>query len=92
MKRIVISMCFVLFLASGSVCSAQSRGVAFECVSPVDVVKGAGCYLFDASERVLRGVGDIVTAPFKAKLCIPERKRYMYIPPKWTPGSLKPYP
>ena len=94
MKRIVIAVCFVLFLASGSVCSAQSnsKGIVFECVSPVAVVKGAGCYLLDTGDRVLRGVGDIVTAPFKAKLCIPHRRRYIYRPPVWTPPTLKPFP
>ena len=95
MKRIVIAVCFVLFLASGSICNAQSnsrKGIVFECVSPIAVVKGAGCYLLDTGDRVLRGVGDIVTAPFKAKLCIPHSRRYIYRPPVWTPPTLKPFP
>lgn len=93
MRNIVI--CFVLVFFGATTCGAQSNAepaIMFECVSPVEVIKGAGCYLFDTGERVVRGVGDIVTAPFKAKLCIPDRKRYIYTPPKWTPGSLKLYP
>lgn len=93
MRNIVI--CFVLVFSGMNTCSAQSDAepaIMFECVSPVEIIKGAGCYLFDTGERVVRGVGDIVTAPFKAKLCIPNCKRYIYTPPKWTPGSLKLYP
>ena len=95
MNRIVIAICLVFFLVGGSVCNAQTnprKGIVFECVSPLDIAKGAGCYIFDTGDRVLRGVGDVVTAPFKAKICIPHKRRYFYRPGVWIPPTLKPLP
>ena len=57
MKNIIV-MCCVLLIASVGVCNAQTktragevsfdtggRGVVFKCVSPRDVLRGAGCYV-----------------------------------------------
>ena len=100
-------MCCALLVISGSVCDAQTktrvgeisfdaggRGIVFKCVSPCDVLRGAGCYVFDTGERVINGVGTIITAPFKAKWCVPRSRRYFYRPPQlqWTPGKLTPLP
>ncbi len=94
MKRFLIAVCFVLFFVSGGVCDADERkgGVVFECRTPLDFAAGVGCYFIDTGERVVKGVGTIITAPFKAKLCIPKRRRYIYRPPSWTPPRLQPYP
>ncbi len=96
MNRIVIAGFFVSLILGSVDCMAdepaRKNGVVFECRTPLDFVTGVGCYVIDTGERVVKGVGTIVTAPFKAKLCIPERRRYIYRPPSWTPPQLKPFP
>ena len=72
-------MFFVLVFASANVCDAQETNT-FRCVSPADVVKGFGFYLLDTGERVVGGVTDIVKAPFKAKMVMPNARKYRYQP------------
>jgi hypothetical protein len=105
MKKII--MCCAVLVISGGVCNAQTktrvgeigfdaggRGVVLKFVSPCDVLRGAGCYVVDTGERVINGVGTIITAPLKAKWCVPQSRRYFYRPPQWqwTPGKLTPLP
>ena len=95
MKNII--MFCVIFALLGGVCDAQtrtSRGTVFKCMSPGDVLKGAGCYVIDTGGRVVSGVGTIVTAPFKAEWCFPQPRRYFYRPPqwRWIPGEFTPLP
>ena len=68
---------FALTALPTSICNAQDS-TTFKCVSPVDVVKGVGCYILDTGERVVEGVGDIIKAPFKSKMCVPKEKMYGY--------------
>jgi hypothetical protein len=106
MKNIIV-MCCVLLIASVGVCNAQTktragevsfdtggRGVVFKCVSPRDVLRGAGCYVLDTGGRVINGMGTIITAPFKAEWYFPRPRRYFYRSPqwKWAPGELTPLP
>ncbi len=97
MKNII--MCCVILVISGGVCDAQTktregRGIVLRCVSPYDVLRGAGCYVVDTGERIIDGVGTIITAPFKAEWCFPRPKQYFYRYPQWqwTPGELTPVP
>jgi len=105
MKKIIASC--VLLIALGVNCDAQTktkrtgagftgggRGTVFKCMSPSDVLRGAGCYVIDTGGRVVSGVGTIVTAPFKAEWCFPQPKRYFYRSPRWmwVPGQLTPLP
>ena len=79
MKKLVITMLTVLFLTSGV--SAAQR-----CV---------GAYACDLTGKVVQGVGAIITAPFRARFCVP-KKTYMYRRPqlrwRYTPGELKELP
>ena len=93
MKSIFI--CCVLLAVMANVCCAQSvdkprKGVTFECVSPINVFQGVGCYFIDTGGRVVKGVETVITAPFKAKFCFPKPKRYLYQPPLWIPPTLTP--
>jgi len=99
MKNII--MCFVLLFFMGDVCNAQAQtknpsnhGVVLKCLSPLDVLRGAGCYVIDTGGRTVQGVGTIITAPFKAKWCFPPPRRYFYRLPqwRWIPGELTPLP
>ena len=84
-------MFFVLMFGLTGTCSTQAEDeTTFKAVSPIEIVEGVGCYLLDTGERVLDGVGEIVSAPFKAKIYIPRARLYRYEPlrlrlPKITP-------
>jgi hypothetical protein len=43
-------------------------------------------------DRMIRGVGKVITAPFKAKAHFPKPKRYLYYPPVLIPGKFIPLP
>ena len=94
MSRVMIVCALLALLTNSGVAEdcCKREGVVFHCRTPGDILKGTGCYIFDTGTRVLHGAGTIVTAPFKAKFCIPERRRYIYRPGRWTPPTLKPYP
>ena len=74
------SMFLILMFGFTGVCSAQTQDATFKAVSPIEIVEGVGCYLLDTGERVLDGVGEIVSAPFKAKIYIPRARIYRYEP------------
>ncbi len=88
MKNLVaVATLFSLFLFNASVeaqdCSKPNKVVEFKCLSPCDVFKGFGCYLKDATCRTAEGAGMILSAPFKAKMCLPEPQRWIYKPSEW---------
>jgi len=64
-------------------CSKPSKVIEFKCLSPCDVFKGVGCYFKDATCRTAEGAGMILSAPFKAKMCLPEPQRWIYKPSEW---------
>lgn len=64
-------------------CSKPTKVIEFKCLSPCDVFKGVGCYLKDATCRTAEGAGMILSAPFKAKMCLPEPQRWIYKPAEW---------
>ena len=87
------SMFLILMFGFTGVCSAQTQGgTTFKAVSPIEIVEGVGCYLLDAGERVLDGVGEIVSAPFKAKIYIPRARLYRYEPPRLRLPRIVPMP
>ena len=84
MKKIIITLC--LFFTAASTANAHddcNRSVEFKCMRPCDVFKGVGCYLKETTYRVGDGLGMIITAPFKAKFCLPKPEMYRYTPGQW---------
>ena len=69
--------------AQAQECSKSNKVIEFKCLSPCDVFKGVGCYLKDATCRTAHGAGMILSAPFKAKMCLPEPQRWIYKPAEW---------
>jgi hypothetical protein len=64
-------------------CSKPSKVVEFRCLSPCDVFRGVECYIKDATCRTAHGAGMILSAPFKAKMCLPEPQVWIYKPAEW---------
>ena len=86
-------MFFVLMFGLTGTCSTQAEdGTIFKAVSPIEIVEGVGCYLLDTGERVLDGVGEIVSAPFKAKIYIPRARLYRYEPLRLRLPRITPMP
>jgi len=95
MKKIFI--CLTLFFVTVNTGEARDEnkkreGVIVYSVSPFDVVKGVGSYFVDTGDRMIKGVGKVITAPFKAKAHFPKPKRYLYQPPILIPGKFIPLP
>ena len=86
-------MFFVLMFGLMGTCSTQAEdGTTFKAVSPIEIVEGIGCYLLDTGERVLDGAGEIVSAPFKAKIYIPRARLYRYEPLRLRLPRITPMP
>ena len=75
MKGLILSVAVLLFagnLSAAEKCDKPRREVTLRCVSPCDIVLGVGCYTLDVGKRVVKGTGQILTAPFRANLCLPK--------------------
>tara|TARA_Y100001938_G_scaffold7154_1_gene8841 strand:- start:14 stop:460 length:447 start_codon:yes stop_codon:yes gene_type:complete len=69
----------------------------FKVLRPVDVIRGVGCYCKEATEKavdgvgtVLKGTGDIIKAPFKTHLRLPQMRHYRWYRGHWH--EVKPTP
>ena len=72
--------------AGEQVVVSQQKTVEFNCVRPVDVLKSATCYTLGVGKKVMKGAGQIITAPFKTRMCLPEVKRYRWERGHWIRG------
>jgi hypothetical protein len=92
-------MCIIALTLCGfsNDCSAGDRGkgVKFRCVTPGDVLLGAGVFLHDTGENVIggvsttvRGLGEVITAPLRARICIPQPRLFYFEFPtlRYKPG------
>jgi len=81
MKKFLVIAALVC-ATTGSVqakdCGSERKVTEYNCRSVCDYMKGFGCYLKDTTCQVGDGIGIIFSAPFKAKVCLPEPKRYRY--------------
>ena len=84
MKKFLVIVATLLFMQP---IDAKAE-ITFKLVSPVDTVKNAGDFVLDAGEKVFEGVittglgiGEIVTAPFRADYKKPKVRTYKYHPP-----------
>lgn len=69
----------------------------FKVLRPVDVIRGVGCYCKEATEKavdgvgtVLKGTGEIITAPFKSRMRLPQMRHYRWYRGHWH--EVKPMP
>ena len=91
MKGLILSVAVLLFagsLSAAEKCDKPRREVTLRCVSPCDIVLGVGCYTLDVGKRVVKGTGQILTAPFRANLCLPKPRVFKWRPGFWTPGKV----
>jgi len=75
--------------AFASEASAQ-RQVTFRVVRPVDALRGTAKYCEDATDKVIKGAGtvikgagEILSAPFRAKMHIPQPTPYRWYRGHW---------
>ena len=92
-----IFICLALFFVTANTSVAHGdnetrKGVIVYSVSPGYLLKGVGSYFVDTGDRMIRGMGKVITAPFKAKAHFPKPKRYLYQPPILIPGKFIPLP
>jgi hypothetical protein len=95
MKKFLVLLIALLFMQSAD----AKAEITFKIVSPVDTVKNAGDFVLDAGKKVCEGVittglgiGEVVTAPFRADYKKPKARIYKYQPPRldwfYTPSRL----
>ena len=58
----------------------------FKCVTPTGLLKGVACYTTDVGKGVLKGVGKVIAAPFKARICIPKPRIFRWKRGYWVPN------
>ena len=55
----------------------------FKAVKPCSVLKGSAIYVGETGCKMLKGAKDIITAPFRTPIPMPEVKHYKYTFPKF---------
>jgi len=84
--------------ANDSFAGEQRRGVELKFITPADVLYGTGVFIQDTGKNVVEGVrttakglGELITAPFRAKILIPKRRIFRFTPPgfRFIPGEWK---
>jgi hypothetical protein len=85
MKKFVIMFAALLFMHP----SYAKADVTLKLVSPVDAVKSAGGFVLDTGKKVCEGItttafgiGEVITAPFRAEYKKPKVKTYKYQRPR----------
>tara|TARA_Y100000296_G_C5179860_1_gene263087 strand:- start:13388 stop:13753 length:366 start_codon:yes stop_codon:yes gene_type:complete len=94
MKNVICLLCVALgFFVYTDDCRAE--GVRFHCVTPCEVLLGTGLFIRDTGANMLGGIhttahglGEIITAPFRANLYTPQKRIFYYEPPRfqYIPG------
>ena len=98
MKHLILAMMISLF--SVSVADAQERKpVFFERVTVGDVLTGTGLYLKEVgcktvagTKKIIKGTGDIITSPFRARFNWPKPRMFRYERGFWTPSKMEEVP
>jgi hypothetical protein len=93
MKRILIACCLIFstgYVSAGEPAHGGRKGRMVECVCLCDVAQCATEYFKEVGHKMFDGTKTIVTAPFKAKICLPRPRLYYYQPPVFKPGKLTP--
>lgn len=84
--------------ANDCLAGEQQRGVEFKCVTPCDVLRGTGYFIQDTGRNVVGGVfttamglGELITAPLRAKILMPNVRTFHYTPPRffYEPSRLR---
>ena len=85
-------------LANDCFAGERQRGVEFQCVTPCDVLRGTGYFIQDTGKNVVggvcttvKGLGELITAPLRAKILIPRVRTFHYTPPRffYKPSRLR---
>tara|TARA_R100001244_G_scaffold61637_1_gene51572 strand:- start:213 stop:596 length:384 start_codon:yes stop_codon:yes gene_type:complete len=83
---LLLGLCF--FVSNAQAQDCNGRTVKFKCLSPCEILIGAGCYVKDVGSKVLKGGGTILSAPFKSRFCFPKAQKWEWKPGYWIPGKL----
>ena len=67
----------------------QRRGLELKIITPCDLLLGTGVFIQDTGKNVVggvrttvKGLGELITAPFRAKILIPKVRTFRYFPPE----------
>ena len=87
-----------MFIAALAICGfandgfagEQRKGVEFKVVTPCDILLGTGVFIQDTGKNLVggvrtttKGLGELITAPFRAKILIPKLRTFRYTPPEF---------
>jgi len=97
-KQLILAAVIGLF--SINVADAEERKpVFFERVTVGDVLTGTGLYIKDVgcktvagTKKIIKGTGDIITSPFRARLNWPKPRMFRYERGFWTPSRMEEVP
>ncbi len=98
MRQLILAAVISIF--SIGVADAQERKtVFFERVTVADVLTGTGLYIKDVgcktlagTKKIIKGTGDIIVSPLKAKMNWPKPRMFRYQRGFWTPSRLEEMP
>lgn len=93
-----------MFIAALAICGfandgfagEQQKGVELKFITPCDLLLGTGVFIQDTGKNVVggvrttvKGLGELITAPLRAKILVPKRRTFRFTPPEFRliPGE-----
>ena len=83
MKQLILAAVIGLF--SINVADAEER-------KPGLYIKDVGCKTVAGTKKIIKGTGDIITSPFRARLNWPKPRMFRYERGFWTPSRMEEVP
>ena len=89
MRMMFIAAIAICGFANDCFADGQRRGVTFRCVTPCDILVGASVFIKDTGEnavggvrKTVKGLGELITAPLKARISIPNKRTFRFQAPR----------
>jgi len=85
---ICIAALAICGFANDCFADGQRKGVEIKLITPCDLLLGTGFFIQDTGKNVVggvrttvKGLGELITAPLRAKILVPKVRTFWYLPP-----------
>ena len=82
MKKVIVLFAVAMLFSQAGTCGAAEKRLVLRCITPNDVLTGVGVFIEDTGQNIfngtkttIKGLGEIITSPLKARLPVPPLRR-----------------